>query len=120
MLLFLDFTVGLGNQSHVGFAVSEQAVGDDAWDLVDFLFQFHWVKDLEVVDVDDLVAVVGNKTFTVDGLAAEFDHLTGHKTPCHGQNLNGQRESAQYVDTFAFINDTDKFLTGSSDDFFSG
>ena len=46
-------------QQHIGRTQREQAVGDDAGDVVELGFEFGGFHDAEVVHVDNQVAVIG-------------------------------------------------------------
>ena len=50
-------------------AAREEAVGHDPCDVVQAFLERHGIKDLESVDVQDDIAVVGLKALAQDGLA---------------------------------------------------
>ena len=59
--------------------VRKQADRNDARNLVDPGFHLKRVTDLKVVDIQNVISVIGNKVFPPDRLAAHFDHLPGDK-----------------------------------------
>ena len=94
----------------------EQAVGHHADDGVDLRFQFHRVGDLQVVHIEDYIAVVGDHTFAVHRVAAQLDQLTRHMAAGHGDDFDRQREGAQYRYQLAGVGDADEGLGHGADE----
>src|ERR1700754_1671222 len=86
------------NKQHVGGADGEQSNSHDAGELIQVAFQFRGVGDGELVDVEDVVAVVGDATLTPDGAAViGGGELAGDEGAGHGDDFDGEWELAQGV-----------------------
>ena len=71
-----DAAVGAENQN-VGRSMREQAIADDAGNLVDAGLQQRRVGNFEIVHVEYVVAVVGDEPLSPDRLCAKLDELAG-------------------------------------------
>src|SRR5581483_2813090 len=63
-------------QEQVGWPAGEQAVGHDTGELIDFAFQRRGIDDVQAVDVEDQVSVVGRKPLAQSRAPAQLDHLS--------------------------------------------
>src|SRR6266403_462278 len=69
---------GVGpDKNDVGAAIGEQAVGDDADDVVDLRFELDRIHDAHVLDVEDDVAIVGDEVRAQLRVTAVLGHLVG-------------------------------------------
>ncbi len=98
----------------------EQAVGDHADNGVDLRFQLHRISDLHIEHVEDDVAVVGQYTFAVHRVAAQFHQLTGDVAAGHRDDFHRQWEFAQHRHQFAGVGDADEGLGHGRDDLLAG
>ena len=115
----LDPLVG-AQQQHIGRPLGEQSIRYDAGDVIELLLSAHRIRDDEIVDVEDDIAIVGDYSFAINRVAAQFYDLPGHCTASHGNNLNRKRELAQLIDQLAGIGNTDELPGAGGDDFFPG
>ena len=69
--------------------MAENAVGDNARDLIELVVNGDEVIDGKVMDVEDDIAVVGDAVFSVEGGAAELHNLSGDIASGHGDDFNG-------------------------------
>lgn len=109
---------GRSQQKHIRPAQGKQTVGHHAHDVVQLRFQLDRLGNLQVVDVEDDVAVVGDKTVAVHRIAAQFHDLPRHMAAGHGNHFHRQRKTAQYRHLLGSIGNADKFLRHGGDDFF--
>src|SRR5690606_16197039 len=94
-------------------ALREQPDADHARDLVDGRFHRRRVADLQAMDVQDPVAVVGGDPLAPHGLSAgELDQLARDQAAGHGNHLDRQRELAEHVDALGRIADADELRAG--------
>ena len=66
------------------------------------------MRDREIVDVEDDVAVVRDHALAVDRVAAQLHQLAGHMAAGHGDDLDRQGKLPQGVHQLAFIRDADE------------
>ena len=109
-----------GDKDHIGGVGGEQAVADDAGDVVDFPLQRQRVFDLQAVDIENDVAVVRDEALPPLRSAAQSDQRPGRQAAGHGNDLHRQRECAQGGRQLGLINDANKLIRGGGDDFFPG
>lgn len=101
--------------------VCEQVDVDYVWQLVEFVFQFFWIGDLQVVDVQDLVVVVGDYVFVLGWLVVGYVvDLVGDQVVCYWDYFYWQWEFVQYWYLFVWVDDVDEVFVGFGDDFFVG
>ena len=98
----------------------EQTVRHHADDGVDLTLQFHRVGDLHVEHVKDDIAVVGDDTFAVNRVAAQFDQLAGHVATGHRDHFDRQRERTQHWHQLAGVGDADESLGNGGHDLLAG
>src|SRR5690554_2421529 len=75
-------------QQQVRRAAGEQAIGDHAHDVVQFFFHLDRAGDIQVVDVDDDVAVVGGYTVPIYRVTAELHDFPANVASGHGNDFN--------------------------------
>src|SRR5690625_386117 len=112
-------TVGASHQQPVRRSQGKEAVGDHTGNVVDPLFQIARGGDrVEVVHVENDIAVVGNGALAVVGPATEFDQLAGDVAASHGNDLNRQRELTEEFHTLGLVDDADEFVGDVGNDLF--
>src|SRR5690606_25954455 len=107
-------------QQQVGRAAREQSVGDNADNVIEFFFHHQRAGDIHVVDVDDDVAVVRDKTIPVHRVAPEFYNLAADVAAGHGDDFHGQREFAQDAHFLGLIGDANKGFGDGGHNLFPG
>jgi hypothetical protein len=78
------------------------------------------IRDLQVVDVEDLVAIVGREAQAQDRLAAEADEPPRDQRARHRDHLDRQRKAAEDRDQLGVVDDADETAAGRGDDLFPG
>ena len=68
--------------------MGEDTVSHDARDAVDTRLHIDRVRNLQVADIQDVVAVVGDEAFAPDRLAAHLDDKAGNEFLRHRQYFN--------------------------------
>src|SRR6266849_8423817 len=112
---------GVGpDQNDVGATIGEQAVSDDADDVVDLHFELGRIQDPHVLNVEDDVAVVGDEIRAQLRMTAELDQLVRGEAARHGDHLDWQRKVPQHADQLRLVDDADELLRHRGDDFFPG
>src|SRR5450755_195939 len=112
---------GIGpDQNDVGAPIGEQAVGDDADNVIDLRFEWYRVEDSHVLDVENDVAVVGDEIFPELRTSAELDQLVRGEAAGHGYYLDGQRKVAQHADQLRLIDNAYKLGRHRRDDLLTG
>src|SRR2546421_2523960 len=110
---------GVGpDKNDVGAAIGEQAVGNDADDVVDLRFELDRIHDAHVLDIEDDVAIVGNEVRAQLRVTAELDQLLRGEAAGHGNHFDRQRKVAQHADQLRLVDDADEFLCHRGDDLF--
>src|SRR3546814_2025693 len=101
----------LTHDDHVGGTSCEQADADDPGDLVELACEHKRLGDGQAVHVEDPVAVVGFHAFAPDRLRAGGGHDRARdQAASHRDDLDWQRELAQYIDLLARIDDADELV----------
>src|SRR3569623_1130447 len=95
---------------YIGGTQCEDAVGDDARDVVELGLELGGFHDLQIAHVEDEIAVVGGEALTQYGLAAELYEFARDVAARHGDHLDGQWKGAEHVHEFGFVGDADEFL----------
>jgi len=72
------------------------------------------------VDIDDLVAVVGDKAFAVNRITSQLHNGPRHVTSRHWYHFHRQWKVTEGGNVFAFVCDTDKFPGYCRNDLFAG
>src|SRR5581483_10285989 len=112
-----DFdTVVAGDEQHIGRSVGEQANSHHPRQLVELLLEGRWVADGEVVDIEDVIAVVGSDPLTPDGASAKCDELTGHERARHGDHFDWEWELTQAGNDLGVVDYTNELRRSGGDD----
>src|SRR5690606_6586004 len=101
-------------------ACSKKTVGHNARYLIELLFQSNGVCNHQVVDIDDLVAVVGDKAFAVNRITSQLHNGPRHVTSRHWYYFHRQWKFTEGGNVFAFVCNTDKFPGYRCNDLFAG
>src|SRR5690606_12767897 len=104
----LAHAVLLADEEHVGAAMGKDPDGDDTRYLVETGFDLERIRDLEVMDIEDDVAVVRDEIPAPDWLAPRVDQLPGHERSGHRYDLDRQREGPERSDELRRIDDADE------------
>src|SRR5690606_24719295 len=83
-------------------------------------FQPARIMDLQVVHIEDHVAVIRHHAVAVHRVAAELDDFPGDVAAGHGDDLHRQRELAEGGDQLAFIRNADEGAGDGGDDLLPG
>src|SRR5690606_28298110 len=78
----------LADQQHIGAAMGEDPDRDDAGYLVEAGLHLEGIRNFQMMDVEDDVAVVGDEVLPPDRFSPRLDHLTGDERPCHRHDLD--------------------------------
>ena len=109
-------------QTQICAARREESDRHDAWPRVDMHFERARVANTQTFDVDNLIAVVGDEGRALFRDAhhrhtAERGDAAADCGASHRHHFDRQRKSAQRVDEFARIRDTDEHVRYRRDDF---
>src|SRR5690606_11532776 len=103
----------------VSRSYSEQPIGNNAGDLIQLGFCCAWINDVQIVNIEDNVAVVGDESFPVNRITTQFDDLACYMASGHGDDFDRKREISEHIHQFASICNTHKFACYCCDDFFA-
>src|SRR3569833_1237262 len=95
---------------YIGGTQCEDAVGDDARDVVELGLELGGFHDLQITYIEDEIAVVGGVALTQHGLAAVLYEFARDVGARHGEHFDGQWKGAEDVHEFGFVGDADEFL----------
>ena len=83
---------------------------------VDSCFHVDRIDDLQVMDVENVIAVVGNETLAPDRLTPHLEHTSGDELLRHWQDFDWQREPAEHTDELGVVDDTDEASSRAGED----
>ena len=87
--------------------------------MIDRGFEFSRLVDLEIVYIENHVAVIGDNAFAVNRVAAKFNQLSRDVTARHGNHFDRQRECAEIRHELAFIGNAYKLFGRCCNYFFA-
>src|SRR3977135_3970697 len=93
------------DQQYVCRARREQSDGHHARDLVELTLERDRISDAEIVDVEDVVAAVGDESLAPQRSATARGELPGDQRARHGNDLDRQRVAAERGDHLGVVDD---------------
>src|SRR5437879_9433348 len=115
----LDAVRGADEQQ-VGGAHGEQPDRDHAGDLVQLALERDRIRDLEIVDIEDVVAVIGHEALAPHGAAAARAELPAYQSARHGDDLDGEGKAPERRDHLRVVEDAHEALRGRGEDLLAG
>src|SRR5581483_11443315 len=104
-----DIDAGRGaDEQHVGGADREESNSHHHGDLVELLLEGGWVGDRQVVNVEDVIAIVGDASLPPDRSSSEGDELTCDERARHGNDFDREWELAEPIDDLAVVHDANE------------
>ena len=81
-------------QDHIRRPFGKQAIGDNTHDIINFFFHLDGVENIQIVNVQNDIAIIGDKALPVLRLPAQGHQFAGHVGARHGDDLHRQRKAA--------------------------
>ena len=117
---FCNNTILCAKQQNIRRTIGKDTHGNHTGDVIQFTFQRAGLHDLQTLDVENDVAVIGSEPLSQFRYTAVFYDFTRHITLCHRNHLDRQRKFPHDPDQFGFITDTDKLAAGRGDNLLAG
>ena len=109
----------VGDQQNICGPIREQANRNNAGNPVNAHFHVDRIGNLEIVDVENVIAVISNKALAPYRLSTHLQHASGDHFLCHWQHFDRQRKLSKHANQLRVVDDANEASGRRCEDLFA-